>query len=65
MPRKRLQHVTVTCYNKTKVYPSAKAAEKFFWDCADNSEGAERERYMNILSQLRKGMIVCDDQQRY
>ena len=54
MPRKRLQHVTVTCYNETKVYPSVEAAEKFFWDCADNSEGAERER---------KGMIVCDDQQ--
>ena len=45
--------VQVTCYGKTKAFPSRTVAIDFFWDCVVNSEGAERDRYIDILIQLK------------
>ncbi len=65
MRKKRTETtVTVVCYGITKQFRNQKQAEDFFWDCADESEGAERERYMSIISQLRKGKTYCSDEER-
>lgn len=45
--------VLVTCYGKTKAFPSRTAAIDFFWDCVVSSEGAERDRYIDILIRLK------------
>lgn len=53
--------ITVTCYGSKMTFASREAAEDYFWDCAENSEGSEQERYFAILSQLRHGKTVCHD----
>ena len=58
---KNYNMITVTCYNKKHTFPTAAKAKKFFWECAECSEGAERDRYMNILIQLRRGKKECHD----
>ena len=45
--------VQITCYGKTKSFPSRTAAIDFFWDCVVSSEGAERDRYIDILIRLK------------
>lgn len=53
--------VLVTCYGKTNEFPSREAAEDFYWQCVEASEGAERDRYVNILIALRKGQKIVHD----
>lgn len=53
--------ITVVCYNEKHTFHTKKAAEDFFWECAEFSEGAERDRYFNILLQLRHGKTECHD----
>lgn len=55
------KRITATCYGKKHQFPSRKAAEDFFWECAEYSEGAERDRYINVLIQLRHGKTICHD----
>ena len=45
--------VQVTCYGKTKAFPSRTAAIDFFWDCVVSSKGAERDWYIDILIRLK------------
>lgn len=54
--------VKVTCYNETETYPSAKAAIDFYQECANCSDGCERERYLTIVSKLLDGQTEVDDQ---
>ena len=54
--------VTVDCYGKKHTVDTVRQAEDFFWNCVENSEGAERDRYINILLQLRRGETCCSDQ---
>lgn len=54
--------VKVTCYNQTETYPSAKAAIDFYQECANCSDGCERERYLTIVSKLLDGQTEVDDQ---
>lgn len=63
--KKKNVTVNVTCCGISKKFNSIKQAEDFFWDCADNSEGTERERYMYILSQLHRGITDCSDIQKF
>lgn len=53
--------VNVTCYGKMKTFPSRHAAIDFFWDCIAGTEGAERERYLDILLRLRNGGSDASD----
>ena len=53
--------VICICYNKEHTFSSRKKAEAFFKDCAYNSEGAERDRYIEILMQLDEGRAICFD----
>lgn len=54
--------VRVTCYDKTKTYPSAEAAIKFYQEAANFSDGCERARYLTIVSKLIDGQTDVDDQ---
>ncbi len=60
---KRLDYVKVTCYGKVKVYDDRQAAIDFFEKCVVNSEGSERNRYVEILIDLRSGKIDCSDKE--
>lgn len=55
------KHILCICYNQAHWFSSKKKAEAFFKDCAYNSEGAERDRYIEILMQLDEGRKVCFD----
>ncbi len=53
--------VQITCYGRTESMERNKAL-KFYRDCADHSEGSERDRYVNILFGLMDGLSeVCDE----
>lgn len=49
---KSKKRVTVKCYGDEKVYNNREEAIKFYNECLMCSEGAERERYANVLSAL-------------
>ena len=53
--------VQVTCYGQTKTW-ERKDALNFYLDCMRNSEGAERDRYVNIYYQLARGAKEARDQ---
>lgn len=61
MCRKKTKPVTCICYGKAQTFPSRRAAQNFYWDCVENSEGSERERYLNILAKLHRGEDNCSD----
>lgn len=45
--------VTVSVYNKVQTFNSRNDAIKYFEDALNNSEGAERDRYIEILQDLK------------
>jgi hypothetical protein len=55
--------VTVTCYDKTKQYSSAKAAIEHFSEgllyC--DPESSEAERYQTIIDKLSMGETIVND----
>lgn len=53
--------VVTICYGQKKVWETRKAAEKFFLEAMANSEGSERERYLNIYTDLQSNLTVCRD----
>ncbi len=58
---RKLDPVTITCYGKTEVWEDRKDAIRFYREGAAACEGAERDRYVNILLQLAGGQSVCAD----
>lgn len=60
---KCLDYVKVTCYGEEKVYDDRQEAIDFFEECVANSEGSERNRYVEILIDLRSGKIDCSDKE--
>jgi len=53
--------VKITCYGKTEMMERDKAI-KFYRECADWSEGSERERYVNVLFDLMDGLSEAKDE---
>ena len=53
--------VQVICYGKTYTYNSREEAIKDYMENIAFSEGAERDRYTNILLELHSGKKVCTD----
>ena len=54
MARKKVDLVVVTCYGESKIWERKEAME-FFLEGLACSEGAERDRYVNIYYQLARG----------
>lgn len=59
--RKRKEAIKIICYGQEEIYTDRKKAMQFYMNCADNSEGSERERYINILFDLMDGKSLCTD----
>ena len=53
--------VNVLCYNEWKHWDSRNDALAFYRECADCSEGSERERYVNILFGIMDGRRNVSD----
>ena len=51
-----MKYVYAVCYNTLNVFKNKDLAKKFFLKCACCSEGAEKERYNNILVDF----MFCD-----
>ena len=56
-----LETVKTICYGREEIWDSRAEAIMFFLECMASSEGAERERYLNILVKLKSGEKVCTD----
>lgn len=56
-----LETVKIICYGREVIWDSREEAIMFFLECMVSSEGAERERYLNILVKLKSGEKVCTD----
>ena len=54
--------VTITCYGAVQKWENKKDAIQFYLECVAESEGAEKERYVNILLQLFAGKTECKDE---
>lgn len=59
LPRKA-DWVTVTCYGDSQRMRRQDAIE-FYEEAQANSDGCERERYLNVLEDLRNGLKTCSD----
>lgn len=58
----RKEKIKITCYGKTEIWADREKAKLFYLDCMANSEGAERDRYVNIYLQLMSGETECFDE---
>ena len=59
---RKLNTVKTICYKKERIWDSRDDAVIFFMECMAGSEGAERERYLNIFVKLKSGTKVCSDE---
>lgn len=53
--------ITTICYGQVDTWAKKEDAIKYFMEAADCSEGAERDRYMNIILDLLYGEEVATD----
>lgn len=53
--------IEIVCYNRIEKWHTRKNALRFFRDCARNCEGAERDRYINIVWDLEDKKTICHD----
>lgn len=58
---KSLMPVRTLCYNECTHWLTRRKAMNKFLDYAHNSEGCERERYMNVYIQLNEGNTFAWD----
>lgn len=56
-----MDKVKITCYGKTETMERKKAIQ-FYRECIANSEGSERERYVNIFMGLVDGLSKVSDE---
>lgn len=54
--------VTTITYGKPQEWKDRKEAIKFFFEGVQECEGAERDRYMNVLTHLLEGETICRDE---
>lgn len=55
--------ITIICYGKKEEWDNRDEAIYHFKECVVNSEGAERDRYVNILIGLLEGQVLCSDEE--
>ena len=60
MSKKAKDLVEITCYGQTETMERKKAIQ-FYTECAEWSDGCEKERYCNILCDLLSGRKVARD----
>lgn len=60
-PLVKLGEAVTVCYNQATVWQSRSMASEFYLEAMCACEGAERERYTNVLLDLMAGLAVCHD----
>ena len=58
---KKLNYVIVHSYGKDRTFDDRQEAIDFYEECVLGSEGSERDRYVEILIDLRSGKTYCSD----
>lgn len=58
---KKLNYVKTICYGTERTFDDRQEAVDFYENCVMNSEGLERDRYVEILIDLRCGKTICSD----
>ena len=58
---KKLNYVKTICYGTERTFDDRQEAVDFYENCVMNREGSERERYVEILIDLRCGKTICSD----
>lgn len=58
---KKLNYVKTICYGTERTFDDRQEAVDFYENCVMNSEGSERDRYVEILIDLRCGKTICSD----
>lgn len=58
---KKIEKIQVINYGEETIFDNRDEAKKFFLECMQESEGAERDRYTNIYLMLMDGKNVCYD----
>jgi len=53
--------VTVICYGKETHFKTRKEAEDEYFEAIRMCEGAERDRYIEIYTQIKDGFSICSD----
>ena len=53
--------VVVVCYNQAEVWKSREMAAAYYLEAMCACEGAEKERYTDVLLDLMAGKTVCHD----
>lgn len=56
-----MECITTITYGQKEKWGNRNEAVAFFINCIENSEGAERNRYVNVLLDLLHGKNVCSD----
>lgn len=59
-----MDKVKITCYGRTETM-ERKEALRFYRECAEGSEGSERDRYVSILFGLMDGLNEVTDEDYY
>ena len=57
--------IITICYGHYDKWDSRAEAVKYFFECANASEGSERERYVNIMMKLMSGANIASDGSEY
>ena len=53
--------VKTICYGKETIWDEREKAISFFTEGIYNSDGAEQQRYLKILADLKSGKNMCSD----
>ena len=56
-----MEKIKVTCYGKTQEWDSREEAQEFYLLGILNTDGSEKNRYIEIYSQLCAGCMECSD----
>ena len=62
---KTQEDITTICYGHMDKWNNRAEAVKYFFECASCSEGAEKERYVNIMMELMAGANLATDGSSY
>lgn len=61
LTKKSKEDITTICYGHIDKWQDRAEAVKYFYECALASEGAEKERYVNIMMELMGGSNFATD----
>lgn len=62
--KKSKEDITTICYGHIDKWEDRTEAVKYFYGCANASDGAERERYVNVMMELMAGANLATDGER-